>query len=1133
MHSRMLWCLLALVLLAGMASSALAQNATGTINGTVTDPSSAVIANATVTATNADTGSTRTVTTGNLGTFRFDNLQPGEYQVKVEAQGFASQTQKLVVQVAHITTSNFALSIGPSSEVVEVTGAAALVSATESTISTVFNRVQVDTLPLNGRSFLSVGMLDPGSIVTYNAGESTMLPVFNSATRVSIASPFTGEVANVQANIQVDGIRVNDRYTGNTSQNFSAEVVQEFQMNALTFDLSSGTSASGVVNTVTRSGTSEYHGGAFFFFRDHNMAAYPALKRSSFNPDPYFARKQYGFTLSGPVGTEKLLFFANYERNNQVGARTIQFTDPLVYSFNHIGKLPSNANVGGIRFDYKLASEHNLFFRFNVDQNRAVVGGATLESTWLATDNFAYQTVLGLTSVLRPSIVNDFRFGFSYYREFMAAPTMAECESVSGRADFCVGLGGPRINFQLGGLQIGNDFSLPQDRHQRTDQFTDNVNWTKGRHNIRFGGNWEHMWSHGNVNVYRLGSFTTYNPTTLAQQNQTLYNALPASLRSSGAVPTIQEMLQLPVSGSFQIGLGDPSWPNSYKQSDLLPNDHIRLYAQDAWQIRPKLTLNYGLAWSMETQIPYHKLDWPAYMAPLGIGLQKIPMEYRNFEPAIGFAWSPGSGNKTVLRASGSLHFASQNRTVDRMSDQNFRSPAGSSGVMSLTSASLANPRYGEPGQPQTLNFGSPADFTGQDMLDYIPTMTGVLSSIVSKYNGKDLSVRNIEVLKQTSAGSTNWIFDSNYHTPYSIQFSAGISRELVRNLGLSVDYVMIRSVHFGANDVFTIDINRWNHITGYSIDPATGNVPAASLVRTPVLPVCTPAQSQDPKAQCSSGPITYAFAMQAGRYNSLQIRLERRFSAGLQFTGTYALSKTSAYNGIARFNNYKDSYGTTANPKHKFTANATWSVPEYRGGQKLLRAAFNTWQLSTIMQAQTGVPINVTLGAYDPVGDGINNFRLPGMDVTSFGWSVDANDIRRMVDAYNAKYPAPKETALKDVPAANRDAQGRPFPYVVLPQNFANNDSFMTFDLRLSRTIRIREKARIQLTAEGFNIFNIANLTGFSGVLDAYVRPKTTGGSPTLPPAGLLFGQPTSRVSAIFGTGGPRSFQVAARLSF
>jgi hypothetical protein len=1123
--------LLAFLLLAISIAPAYSQNATGAINGTVTDPSSALVINAKVTATNLETGLSRNVVTGNMGAFRIDNLPPGDYQVKVEAQGFASQTQKLVVRVAGATTSNFNLSIGQSSEVVEVTGAAALVSTTESTISTVFNRVQVDTLPLNGRSFLSIGMLDPGSVVQYNAGESTMLPVFNATTRLAIASPFTGEVANVQANIQVDGIRVNDRYTGNNSQNFSAEVVQEFQLNTLTFDLSSGSSASGVVNTVTRSGANDFHGGAFYFFRDHNMAAYPALKRSTLNPDPYFARKQYGFTSSGPIRKDKLMFFANYERNDQVGARTIQFTDPLVYSFNHIAKLPSYANVGGIRLDYRLNSKHNAFLRFNVDQNHGMVGGATMESTWEATDNFSYQTVLGLTSVIKPTLVNDIRYGFSYYRGWMAPPTLDECSSMSGNPAYCVGLGGPRIIFNVGGFQIGNDFSLPQDRHQRTNQFTDNISWTKGSHSIRFGGNWEHMWSHGNVNVYRLGSFNTYSPTQLQQQNQALYNALPASLRSvAGTTATIPDMMKLPVSGALTLGIGDSSWPNSYNQSDLLPNDLIRFYAQDGWRVRPKFTVNYGIAWSMETQIPYHKLDWPAYMAPLGLDTRKIPTEYDHWEPALGIAWSPGKSNKTVIRSSFALHFASINRTVDRNSDQNFRSPAGS-GIQALTSASIANPKSGQAGQPTTLSFAAPAAFTGQEMLDYMPTASGQMAQIVAKYTGKDLSVRNIEVLKQTAAGSTSWIFDANYETPYSMQFNAGISRELIRNLGISVDYVMIRSIHFGANDALSLDVNRWNRFSGYDISATTGA--AYNLVRNPVLPACTTTQSQDPKALCSNGAISYAFAMQSGRYSSLQIRLDRRFAKGLQFTGTYARSKTSAYNGIARFDNFKDTYGITANAKHKFTANATWTVPEYKGDRKFLRGLFNTWQLSTIMQMQTGVPINVTLGTYDPAGDGISSFRLPGMKVTTFGWSLDASDIRTLVSQYNSKYPSAANVALKDVPKANRDAQGRAFPFVVLPDSFAKNDSFMTHDLRLSRTFKIREQVRLQINAEAFNIFNIANLTGVSGTLDAYVRPATTGGTPTLPATGLLFGQTTARVSAIFGTGGPRAFQLAARLSF
>jgi len=172
-------------------------------------------------------------------------------------------------------------------------------------------------------------------------------------------------------------------------------------------------------------------------------------------------------------------------------------------------------------------------------------------------------------------------------------------------------------------------------------------------------------------------------------------------------------------------------------------------------------------------------------------------------------------------------------------------------------------------------------------------------------------------------------------------------------------------------------------------------------------------------------------------------------------------------------------------------------------------------------------------MGSYDPVGDGISNFRLPGLDINTFGWSVNADDVKRLVADYNAKYPAPANVALKDVPRANRDSQGRAYPYVILPEKFANNDSFMSHDLRLTRIIKIKESVRLQFSFEGFNIFNIANMTGFSNTLDAYVRPSVTGGTPKLPATGLLFGQATNRLSAIFGTGGPRAFQAAARLSF
>ncbi len=1119
------------VLLIFLGSYALAQNPTGAIVGTVKDPSGAVIAGASVTATNTATGFSRNFATQDQGTFRFENLPPGNYQVKVEAQGFAAQTQAMDVRVGSVTTANFSLTIGEVSEVIEVTGAAQLVSTTESVLNSTFSQSQIDDLPINGRSFLSVAALDPGTQVSYMIGD-TSIPTFNSATRVSIASPFTGELANVQANIQVDGIRVNDRRVGNTSINFSADTVQEFQLNTLTFDLSSGTSASGVVNTVTRSGGNEYHGSAFFFFRDHNIAAYPGYSRSALSPDPYFARKHTGFTLGGPISKDKLMFFANYERNNQVGARSLEFPDPLLYNFNHVGRLPTNGNLGGIRLDYQMSEKHNAFLRFNVDQNKTGVGPNYLESYWSVVDNFADQIVAGATSVFSPTIVNDFRFGFSYFRMLIDNFSQEECERNAGNPGFCVGLGGPRINFNVGGLTIGTHFSFPEGYHQRTYQLTDNVKWTKGAHNISFGGTWDHMNAFGRMNNDTRGAYSTFSPTQLLAQNPDLYNALPPSLRGvPGTTVTIPDLMQLPLSGAVSTSVGDSIYPSSYRRDELQKNDDFRLYIQDGWNVQPTFTLNYGLAWSGATSVPvYHMLPWPQYMAPLGIGLEKIPNDWSNWDAALGFAWSVGGGAKTVIRSSVSSHMASQNRLIDKWNDQNMRSPAGS-GIYAVSSAAVANPKAGQPGQPATLNFAAPAEFTAQEAIDYFPTIKTQLEQLFSGYDGKDLSITNIEVIKQTSAGGLSSVMDTGTKNPYSIQFNVGVQREIARNLALSVDYVMIRSLKFGAADVYSLDFNRWNRFSGYNINPS-GSASLAGF-RNPVLPACTPAQAGDPKALCSTGPILVRLSSRDGRYNSLQFKLDRRFAKGFQFSATYALSKTTAHNGLNVFDDWNAGYGISTNPKHKFTANATWDTPRYEGDQKLLRGLANGWQLSTIIQGTSGRPSDVRIGSYDTNGDGITYYRLPGMDINTYGWSVDKDDIRRLVDEYNATVPAPANVALKDIPRSQRDARGNAYPYIVLPDDFWPNDSYWTADLRLSRTIRMGEAVSLRIIAEGFNILNISNLTGYSSNLDAMVRPAVTGGTPTLPPRGLLFGQPTGRTQSVFGSGGPRAFQFAARLTF
>jgi len=1138
---------LGFLLLLACAAVALAQNATGSITGTVIDPTGAVLSDAVVTVTNTATGAVRKLTTGSEGNYSAENLTPGEYEVKVEARGFVTQLKTLIVQVGATTTGAFSMTVGGASQTIEVIGGGApILNTSDSGLGGIVTQKQIESLPLNGRSFLSVALLEPGVTVNYQATSGVLNQ--NDFFQVGV-----GGAPSYMTTISVDGARSNDRITGGTSQNFSAETVQEFQISTIGFDLSSGTVSTGAVNIVSRSGSNQYHGSGFFFFRDHNMAAFPGLNRQCLTPsalcndpesrkrliDPFFVRRQYGGTIGGPVKKNKLFFFANYERSDQVGAQPITFTDPLLAGFNHIGQVPFDQHLIGTRVDYILNQKHTAFVRGNIDKNDSVAGTG-LESTWIASSNYSYQTQFGLTSVLTPKLVNDFRFSYSYFRNRLFPPSQETCERLASDPAFCFGVGGTQITF-FGGLTIGNNTNTPQDRHPRTYQYTDNVSWTLGTHRLRFGGNWEHIYSRGSWFRNYAGTFSTFNPTTIQSNNPTLFATLPASLKPgyTGRPATFAELLQLPVSGQLNIGIGDGGQPVAYLFDELNNNNHIRFYIQDGWQIRPKFTLNYGLAWSFEDNQPYHFLDRPEYLRPTGIRLEKIPNDYNNFDPALGFAWNVAE--KTVIRSSFSLHHSSGNRNYLKLQDQILIGPAGS-GLTTAVSGAVPNPRFGQPGQPQFLNFSvtAPVDFRGQELLNYLPTIRSFLTAN-NPYNGRDLSIRNIEVRKAAPAVGSETLFDANSRTPYTIHLNAGVQRQIMQNLSVSADFVMRRGVKFGENEFMSEDINRWNRFQpGYTL-PATGVVGDAQRVRNPVIPACTGTQALDPKAQCSTNSIFYSQPGILSRYTALQIKVDRRFSQGFSLTGAYALSRYTTFNGFASYADSSENYGLSgATPKHTFTFSGIWELPKYGGDQRWLRGMLNGWQLSTIMQMRSREVNSVTLGTLDVDGDGLFVFRLPGTGINSYGRGQEADDIRRLVDEYNAKFPAPRDTLLRDIGRANRDFIGSAYPYIVLPDNFSSGDSFLTHDLRVTRTLSFgeNEKVKLNLIAEGFNIFNIANLAGFTGSLAsaAYQRPTINAAgviTPGRPNPNNNFGQATSRVSPIFGTGGPRSFQFAARLSF
>ncbi|HSK42352.1 MAG TPA: carboxypeptidase regulatory-like domain-containing protein, partial [Candidatus Binatia bacterium] len=274
--------------------------ATGSIQGTVTDPNGAVVPNATITISNKATGQSSKISSGSSGTYASGALTPGDYEVRIEAKGFQTQVMNIAVQVGNTSTGNAKLTIGQSTEVVEVTGSAVTINTEQATVQGVLTTQQIENLPINGRNFLDLAQLEPG-VQIQDGGNFD--PTKNGFSSISFGGRF-GRTAR----IEVDGIDISDETVGTTTQNLPASAIQEFQVSQSSLDLSTELTSSGAVNVVTKSGSNKWHGAAFYLFRDHTLGADIA------NVDVPFQRNNFGGELGGPIFKNKLFFFVDAER---------------------------------------------------------------------------------------------------------------------------------------------------------------------------------------------------------------------------------------------------------------------------------------------------------------------------------------------------------------------------------------------------------------------------------------------------------------------------------------------------------------------------------------------------------------------------------------------------------------------------------------------------------------------------------------------------------------------------------------------------------------------------------------------------------------------------------------------------
>jgi hypothetical protein len=1043
-----------------------AQVPVGSLNGSVHDQSGGVMQNVAITVTNKDTAAERQVVTGADGTFGVAPLPAGAYVVKAAASGFRTMIQQATIQVGQVTTMDIAMQVGAATEVVSVQGEAAQIDYDSHTISGVIGREEIENLPLNGRSFLNLAMLEPGVTVSANS-----VGQYNRLFDVNILGADSG---NGSVRITVDGATIADSVTGGTQQNFSQEVVQEFQLSSTNMDLSNAIGAGGAVNIATRGGTNDFHGAAFFYFRDHNMAAYPYLQRVETEPaSPFFARRQSGFDVGGPIVKDKLFFFSALEHTNQVGVYSEFPSDPLFQQFASYASSPFHENELNERLDWIISAKHSASLRYSHDGNNgyAPSGGGDLPSDWDVNTNWADSGVFALTSALNPSTANEFRYSYTYWSNKNNPPTAAQCPAP------CLGLGMP--NFSIYGVSnftIGDATNAPQSRVLRRHIFSDNVSKMKGGHSMKFGAYWEYQQGTGTYAYAAPAAAVLYSPEIVGYFNSQV--PAPFQISVPSTYNSINDILQLPVAG-FEMGVGDINQPPLWDRGDADHDNTFHFFFQDNWRVKPKFSLNYGLAWTYESNALNFDLTKPAYLAPI-FGSGNLGHELHSphdFSPMLGFAWTVDKANKTVIRGGAGIYYDTINLEV-RLIERAMLGPAGTG--RALLGDSVFFPTIAQindfgalpgPLQPTALS-SQPTTFTAAELISLIPTFYAGAQAELGPPGNTSLAIRNINVFKTGTE-----LLAQNFRPPYSEHASIGVQHEVRSDFVVTADFVFRQYLHQMIRDT---DLNHFYSAAG------------------PVIPVCTGSQALDPTAECSTGVIQGIISGARSHYKGLLLKANKRFSHKTAGQLSYAYSSQVGYNGLVDDSNWFASWGPQAG--HQILT-----------GSLIVDLPWG-FQVSGITSFASVGPIEPTISGVDLNGNGAveagetGGSPLPGIGYNEFNISAGKSELIQLVNQFNQTY-AGKTTTTGVIPT------------IALPSNWSFPRAFNSQDMRLTKTFNLgTERLKLKLIGECFNIFNIANLGGYSYNLTSN---------------GAGFGVPTSRDSNVFGSGGPRAFQVAGRFEF
>jgi hypothetical protein len=821
------FCLVALATFLLLSSSLLlAQTtlSTGSINGTVTDQSGAVVSDARVVITNLGTNQTINLTSNSAGAFSSGPLDPGNYKIQVSAKGFSTTSQNITVQVGNSATFNAKLQIGQESQVIEVQGSVVQVNTEQAVVQGVLTSDQVENLPVNGRNFLDLAQLEPG--VQIQDGQNF------DPTKAGYSSISFGGRFGRTARVNVDGVDVSDETVGTTTADIPASAIDEFQISQSSLDLSQDLTSSGAVNVTTKSGTNTLHGEAFGFFRDHSMgAAAPGGK------DLYSQRDQYGARLGGPIFKNKLFFFGDGERTKQASLAPVVlsgtpyatigtgFSQPFIED-NLVGKL-----------DYNLGNGAKAFYRYSYFKN-SLLATFGLGFSLYNNKDVTRQHVVGF-DFNSGSFSHSLRFSYLKFQNQIVDATLGN----SALPFCCTGL-----ELSSGSFFVGPNLLAPQSTPQSNREFKYDGSKIVHSHTLRYGLSFNHVQGGGFANFYGTAPRVSWSTN-----GNTIAAADAGPFPGGSANPLNYPVTRLRVGNGQGFNTLQPAL--GYPAGGLGPDNRIGLYVGDSWKIKSNLTLSFGLRYDRDTgrtdsdlpAIPEINAAFPGYG-------NRVKQANMNLAPQLGFAWDPGKNGKTVIRGGVGLFYENviwNNVLFDRPG--RLRTGA----FNAVTSACFAGNSAPVPVHGGTISPNSYDAATNPNGICNNPYVGNVIPQIQAFWqqvlagNTFDPKTPNPNfvgtALSQGLGVPGPALFAPDYKTPRSVQINFGIQREIRHGMILSADF--LRNIE--TRTLLGIDVNKVG-------DVSTFNLPGAQAAIADALTACGAATVVDSySAPCPSGKFT------------------------------------------------------------------------------------------------------------------------------------------------------------------------------------------------------------------------------------------------------------------------------------